>query len=86
MLWINYHQILKDSIFYIDFLYKNCDEIFNGKDIALKEYYNLMSIIYNEYTTLSDDAEKLFNTFVDSNYTSATDKKRLFFYYSSLLN
>ena len=80
------NQKIKYSIFYIDFLYKNCDEIFNGKDIALKEYYNLMSIIYNEYTTLSDDAEKLFNTFVDSNYTSATDKKRLFFYYSSLLN
>ena len=80
------NQKIKDSIFYIDFLYKNSDQSINGKYFPLHEYYNLMSIIYNKYITISDEAKNLFKTFIDSKYISEVDKKRLFFYYNSLIN
>ena len=80
------NQRIKDSIFYIDFLYKNSDQSNKGKYFPLQEFYNLMSIIYNKYITISDEAKNLFQTFIDSKYISEKDKRRLFFYYYSLIN
>jgi hypothetical protein len=79
-------QKIKDSIFYINLIYKISGDNSQGKQFVLQEFYNLMSIIYNQYTTISKEAEQLFQTFIDSQYISNLDKKRLYIYYNSLVN
>ena len=79
-------QKIKDSIFYINLIYKISGDNSQGKQFVLQEFYNLMSIIYNQYITISKEAEQLFQTFIDSQYISNLDKKRLYIYYNSLVN
>ncbi len=80
------NQIIKDSIFYINFLYDMSDETYEGKKYALNEFYNLLSVIYNKFKIISDESIKLFKKFNNSKLIDISDKNELNFYYNSLIN
>ena len=79
-------QKIKDSIFYINFILKNSDNSFEEKKIVLKEFFNVMSIIYNKFNFISKEAYILYKEFMNCPYINQTDKKYLNFFYSSLIN
>ena len=79
-------QKIKDSIFYINFILKNSDNSFEEKKYVLKEYFNVMSIIYNKFNFISKDANILYKKFMKCPYIVQTDKKYLNFFYKSLIN
>ena len=80
------NQIIKDSIFYINFLYDKTDENYKGKKYALNEFYNLFSLIYNKFNIISNESIKLFEKFNNSKLIDISDKKELNFYYNSMIN
>ena len=79
-------QKIKDSIFYINFLYENTLDNFEGKKIALNELYNILSIIYNKFNKNSRDSLNLIERFNKSKYINISDKNNLIFLYNSLIN
>ena len=80
------NQKIKDSIFYINFLYENTLDSFEGKKIALNELYNILSIIYNKFNKISRDSLNLIERFNKSKYINISDKNNLIFLYNSLIN
>ena len=80
------NQKVKDSIFYINFLFENTDDTFDEKKIALEEFYNILSIIYNKFNKPTDESNRLIQKFLNCNYISNFDKNNLKFYFYSLLN
>ena len=80
------NQKIKDSIFYINFLYDNTEKTFKSKQKALFEFYNIFSIIYNKNNKISKDSINLLIKFNNSKYINISDKIDLNFYYSSLIN
>ena len=46
-------QKIKDSIFYKNFILENSDILFNGEKFVLNEYFNVMSIFYNKFNSIS---------------------------------
>ena len=80
------NQLIKDTIFYINFLYDKTDGTYEGKKYALNEFYNLLSLIYNKFNKISNDSIKLFEKFNNSKLIDISDKKELNFYYNSLIN
>ena len=79
-------QKIKDSIFYINFMLKNSDNSFVEKKFVLKEFFNVMSIIYNKFNFISKEANILYKEFMKCPYINQTDKKYLSFFYNSLIN
>ena len=79
-------QKIKDSIFYINFLYENTLDSLEGKKIALNELYNILSIIYNKFNKISRDSLNLIERFNKSKYINISDKNNLIFLYNSLIN
>ena len=79
-------QKIKDSIFYINFILKNSDNSFEEKKIVLKEFFNVMSIIYNKFNLISKEAYTLYKEFMNCPYINQLDKKYLNFFYNSLIN
>ena len=79
-------QKIKDSIFYINFILKNSDNSFEEKKIVLKEFFNVMSIIYNKFNFISKEAYILYKEFMNCPYINQLDKKYLNFFYNSLIN
>ena len=79
-------QKIKDSIFYIDYLFKNTNDSYKGKKYALDEYLNILSLIFNKFNNISHDSMELFNKFNNSNLINNIDKTNLNFYYNSLIN
>ena len=79
-------QKIKDSIFYINFMLKNSDNSFEEKKFVLKEFFNVMSIIYNKFNYISKEANILYKKFMECPYIEQTDKKYLNFFYNSLIN
>ena len=80
------NQKIKDSIFYINFLYDNSRNTFEGKKYALNELYNILNIIFNKFNTFSVKSLNLIQKFNNSQFINATDKKYLLFLYKSLIN
>ena len=76
---------INETIFYINFLYDNTKKTFESKEKALKEYLNLLSIIYNKFTQISEPSLKLYNKFISCQYISNKNKVLLKFYYNSLI-
>ena len=79
-------QKVKDSIFYINFLFDRTENTFEGKKYALNELFNILSIIYNKFNKISNDSIKLIEKFNNSKYIKISDKIDLNFYYKSLIN
>ena len=77
---------IKDSIFYINFIFENSYNSFEEKKFVLNEFFNVMSIIYNKFNDISKDSYYLYEKFMKCHYITQTDKKYLKFYYNSLIN
>jgi glycosyltransferase involved in cell wall biosynthesis len=79
-------QKIKDSIFYINFIFKNSNNSFEDKKFVMNEFFNVMSIIYNKFNSISKESYTLFKNFMKCPYINKTDKKYLNFFYNSLIN
>ncbi len=80
------NQKIKDSQFYINFLYDNSLNNFDGKKYALNELYNNLNIIFNKFNCFSQKSLYLIHKFNNSQFINATDKKYILFLYKSLIN
>ena len=83
---INNNQKVKESIFYIDFLFENTNNTRKEKKFVLDEFINLLSIIYNKFNKINKYSYELLNKFLISEYISKNEKKDLKFHYNSLIN
>ena len=77
---------INELIFYINFIYDNSGKNFENKQMVLKEFFNVLSIIFNKFTKLSKNSIKLIKKFIRSEYISKSHKILLKFYYNSLIN
>ena len=80
------NQEIKDSIFYINFLYEASDNTFSAKEKVLNEYYNILNIIYNKFNKVTKESYTLYKKFINSKYISQINKEILQFYCKSLIN
>jgi glycosyltransferase involved in cell wall biosynthesis len=80
------NQKIKDSLFYINFLYDNSLNTIDGKKFALNELYNILSIIFNKFNTFSIKSFHLIQKFNNSQFINDKDKNYLLFLYKSLIN
>ena len=80
------NQKVKDSIFYINFLFENSKDTLEEKEYVINEYFNIMNIIYNKFTKITKESYTLYKKFVNCLYISETNKNNLKFYYNSLIN
>ena len=78
--------IFNDSISYINFLFDNSNNTFLDKTKVLKELINILNIIYNKYTKLTDNSIKLIEKFINCKFIKEEDKNELQFFYTSLIN
>ena len=79
-------QKVNDAIFYIDFLFEHTSNSFDDKKRAIKEFFNLLNIIYNKNDKENDKSIKLIEKFIKCEYISNDDKINLKFYHNSLIN
>ena len=79
-------QLINDTLFYINFLFDNSDNTFESKKYVLNEYNTLLSVIYNKFNIISDEAKQLYNKFINCDFLSQYDKNNLKMYYESLIN
>ena len=78
-------KIINETIFYIDFIFENSEDTFKIKEIVLNEFFNVLSIIFNKFTKISQSALRLLNKFINCKYISEYNKSILKFYYHSLI-
>ena len=79
-------QKVKDSIFYINYLFENSYNSFEEKKFVLHEFFNVMSIIYNKFNNISTESKILIDKFMKCSFITQTDKIYLKFFYNSLIN
>ena len=79
-------MIYNDSISYINFLFDNSNNTFLDKAKVLKELINILNIICNKFTKLTDDSIKLIDKFINCKFINEEDKNELQFFYNSLIN
>ena len=77
-------NIIDESIFYIDYLYENTNNTISDKEYALKEYFDLLGTIYNQYNIISNQAYNLYQKFYTSPFISSFNKNLLKTYFHSL--
>ena len=80
------NQIIHDTLFYINFLFDNSDNTFEGKKYVFNEYITYLSVIYNKFNIISEEAKQLINKFINCEFISQYDKNNLKIYYTSLIN
>ena len=78
--------LYENSLFYINFLFNNSKNSFKGKKTALKNYFDILSLIYNKFNRIPKQATNLYKKFVNSKYIDKPDKILLKFYIKSLIN
>ena len=83
--WKN-KQLLKETIFYINFIFDFSKNNFEAKELVLQEFFIVLSSIFNKFTPISKSSLKLLHKFIDSEYISYKNKNDLIFYYYSLIN
>ena len=81
----NKNQYIVETLLYINFIFDKSENTYESKEKVLKEYYNLLSIIYNKFTKISKSSINLFNKFMKCKYISQEHKILLKFYYDSLI-
>ena len=79
-------NIVNETITYINFIFFNSKSTYNCKEKILKEFINVLSIVFNKFTKVSKSSLTLLNRFIVSDYISIKNKKLLKFYYRFLLN
>ena len=77
---------MNETIFYINFIFDNSKKEKISKEKILKEFLNVLSIIFNKFSKVSKISVKLINKFMRSRFVSRDDKILLKFYYNSLIN
>ena len=79
-------QLIKDSIFYINFLFDNSPNKEKDKLLALNEFYNLMPTIFGNNNLCNENGKKLIYKFLNSEFIPQYNKNILKFYYNALIN
>ena len=79
-------QKIKDSIFYINFIFENSDNTFEAKDFVVNEFFNVMNIIYNKFNSNRAESYNLYEKFMNCSYITQIQKNYLYLYYNSLMN
>lgn len=79
-------NLINDTVIYIEFIFKNSKNTYESKQKVLKEYFNVLSIMFNRFTKVSDLSFKLLQNFLNCKYISKANKTLLNFYINSLLN
>lgn len=79
-------KLINETIFYLNFIFDNSKNTFEAKEKVLNQYINLLSIIYNNYTYITELSFNLFQKFINDKYISKDKKNVLRFYYDSLIN
>ena len=79
------NQKIKDTIFYINFLYDNSNDTFEEKEKVLNKFNNYLSTIYNKFNKSTLQSHELYEKFIDCNYISQSNKNMLELYYHSLI-
>ena len=79
------NQYLIETLLYINFIFDKSENTYENKEKVLKEFYNLLSIIYNKFTKITNSSIDLFNKFMKCKYISQEHKILLKFYYDSLI-
>ena len=82
----NNNQKVNDAIFYIDYLFENTPNTVDGKKTVIKEYFYLLSKIYNKFNETSNKSIELIEKFIKSDFITSEDKNHLKFYYKSCIN
>ena len=77
---------IEETIFYINFIFDNSKNENISKEKVLKEFFNVLSIIFNKFSKISKNSMKLLNKFIRNHYISKSNKILLKFYYNSLIN
>ena len=79
-------QKIKDSIFYINFIFENSYNTFEAKEFVVNEFFNTMAIIYNKFNYNSTESYNIYEKFINCQYITQIQKNYLQFYYNSLIN
>ena len=80
------NKLINETIFFINYIFENSEHLFEVKEKVLKEFFNVLSIIFNKFTKVSLSSIKLLNKFINYRYISKINKNKLKIYYNSLLN
>ena len=78
-------DLIKEAIFYVNFIFDNSENTIEMKEKVLKEFLNLLSIMFNRFTKVSKSSVNLFNKFIYCKYISDSSKNMLKFYFNSLI-
>ena len=81
----NNNQLIKDAIFYINYLFDNSKNTFLDKKFVLQEFINILSLIYNKFRKNINNS-KLIEKFINCKFINIEDKIELKFLYNSLIN
>ena len=78
-------DLIKETIFFANFIFDNSENTIEMKEKVLKEFLNLLSIMFNSFTKVSKSSENLLNKFIYCKYISDSSKNMLKFYFNSLI-
>ena len=81
----NKKQKIKDSIFFINFLYDNSYNTNEEKEKVLHKFNNVLSTIYNKFNKSTKESHELYEKFLNCKYISELSKNMLQLYYHSLI-
>ena len=81
----NQDKIRNETIFYINFIFDNSKDSFAAKNKVLKEFLNVLSIIFNKFSNNSKSELTLLHKFIKCKYISKKNKDNLYFYFNSLI-
>ena len=79
-------QLIKEVVFYINFIFDNSKDTYEEKESVLNEFFNVLNIIFNKFTKTSESSIKLFKKFMNCDFISDKNKILLDFYIKSLIN
>ena len=61
----DYNNIINESIFYINFIFDNSKNTFLDKKKVYLEFVNILNVIYNKFTNITNNSNKLIEKFND---------------------
>ena len=82
----DYNDIINESIFYINFIFDNSKNTFLDKKKVYLEFVNILNVIYNKFTNITNNSNKLIEKFINCIFINKEEKDKLQFFYNSLIN
>ena len=79
-------KLIKEAIFYINFIFDNSKNTYEEKEIIIQKFFNVLSIIFNKFTNISKSSLDLLHKIINCRYISKQNKNLLMLYYYSLIN